>query len=389
MTRALIVGAGIAGTACAIALRKAGIDVDLCDAQDPQGIGAFLTLAVNGVDALQAIDVPAENIGFATPRMEVRLSDGRPLIEFGTGRRAGDLCARTVRRSDLYATLRNEAVHRGARLESGLRLRSARRRSDGQVEAEFADGSRRLADVLVGADGIHSTLRQLLDARAPRARYVGLLNIGGFARGVDVQGPAGTMELNFGRRSFFGSVKAPEGDVWWFANPWLPREPERDELRSRPAGWWRDHLLQLFERDRFPARALIEATPQLTPVWPTYDFPRVPLWQRDGMVIIGDAAHAAAPSSGQGASMAIEDGVTLALCLRNARGVDAALGDYERRRRARTERVVQLGRRNGTGKTPGPLGRVLRDAMLRLVFARGSDAFQRSQEWLSEHHMGW
>jgi 2-polyprenyl-6-methoxyphenol hydroxylase-like FAD-dependent oxidoreductase len=197
------------------------------------------------------------------------------------------------------------------------------------------------------------------------------------------------MELNFGRRSFFGYVKAPDGATWWFANPWLEREPQRDELRSRPAASWREHLLELFARDRFPARALVEASPQLTPVWPTYDFPRVPTWHRDGMVIIGDAAHAAAPSSGQGASMAIEDGVTLALCLRDAGGVDAALADYERRRRARTERVVQLGRRNGTGKTPGWLGRVVRDAMLRLVFARGSEAFQRSQAWLSEHRIAW
>jgi 2-polyprenyl-6-methoxyphenol hydroxylase-like FAD-dependent oxidoreductase len=194
------------------------------------------------------------------------------------------------------------------------------------------------------------------------------------------------MELNFGRRSFFGYVQAPAGEVWWFANPWAAREPGRDELRSRD---WREHLLELFAHDRFPARALIEASPQLTTAWPTYDFPRVPVWQRDGMVILGDAAHAAAPSSGQGASMAIEDGVTLALCLRAANSVEAALADYERRRRARTERVVRLGRRNGTGKAPGPFGRVLRDAMLRLLFARGSEAFRRSQEWLSEHHLAW
>jgi 2-polyprenyl-6-methoxyphenol hydroxylase-like FAD-dependent oxidoreductase len=273
----------------------------------------------------------------------------------------------------------------------GKRLSSARRLASGRVLAEFADGTRAEGDMLVGADGLHSALRPILDPRAPRARYVGLLNTGGFARGVRVTpGEAGTMYMVFGRRCFFGYMVAPNDEIWWFANPDLPREPSPEELAAITPDTWRRRLRELFADDKMPAREIIGATDRIPPAWPTYDFAHVPTWHRDGMVIIGDAAHAASPSSGQGASMAIEDAVTLARCVRDASGVDTALAQYESLRRERVEKVVRQGRRNGSGKTPGPLGRRLRDLALRMMFSRlDRSSLDRQSAWLFDHHIAW
>jgi 2-polyprenyl-6-methoxyphenol hydroxylase-like FAD-dependent oxidoreductase len=105
------------------------------------------------------------------------------------------------------------------------------------------------------------------------------------------------------------------------------------------------------------------------------------------MVLVGDAAHAASPSSGQGASMAIEDGIVLAKCLRDVPEIDGALAAYEHARRDRVERVVAQGRRNGSGKTPGPFGRVVRDLFLRVVFPRVAKS--DSLAWITDYRIDW
>jgi 2-polyprenyl-6-methoxyphenol hydroxylase-like FAD-dependent oxidoreductase len=85
--------------------------------------------------------------------------------------------------------------------------------------------------------------------------------------------------------------------------------------------------------------------------------------------------------------MAIEDGIEIARCLRDAPEVDAALAAYERLRRRRVERIVAQGRRNGTGKTPGPFGRTIRDLILRVVFSRAKAGDPMA--WIHDHRIDW
>jgi 2-polyprenyl-6-methoxyphenol hydroxylase-like FAD-dependent oxidoreductase len=368
---ALVVGGGIAGIASALALQKAGFEPQVFEAygRSADGVGAFLTLAVNGLEALAAIDVdPAALGGFETPTMELYLGDGRRLTSFSFGAEPGRPAPRTIGRAELYSALRREAERRGIAIAYGKALEDAETDEAGVV-ARFADGSTARGDVLIGADGLRSRVRALVDARAPRARYVGLLNTGGYARGVSVDGAPGTMRFYFGKRCFFGYVPHPNGEVWWFANPARSKEPTREELAAITPAAWRTELRDLFADDAFPARAIIDATPDVATGWATYDFPTVPVWHRDRMIIVGDAAHAASPSSGQGASMAIEDAVVLAKCFRDAPDVSSAFARYEATRRPRVERVVREGKKSGDGKTPGRFGRVFRDAVLRVIFS--------------------
>jgi 2-polyprenyl-6-methoxyphenol hydroxylase-like FAD-dependent oxidoreductase len=105
------------------------------------------------------------------------------------------------------------------------------------------------------------------------------------------------------------------------------------------------------------------------------------------MVLVGDAAHAPSPSSGQGASLALEDAVVLATCLRDAPTIEAALATYELGRRERVERIVAAGARSSSSKIPGRAGRVVRDAMMRLVFR--FVVTDRSSAWITGHRVQW
>jgi 2-polyprenyl-6-methoxyphenol hydroxylase-like FAD-dependent oxidoreductase len=392
MTKVLIIGGGIAGPVTAIALRKAGIDSVVYEAYDrgAEGAGAYLTLAVNGLDALRTLDLDevVQGEGFDTPRIALFLGSGRRLADMSLGTLADGTVARTVKRAGLYRALRDEAVRRGVGMEHGKRLVGAESTSEGVI-ARFADGTQAEGDLLVGADGLHSMTRRIIDPAAPDARYVGLLNTGGYARGVSVDAEPGVMNMVFGKRCFFCYFLAPDGAVWWFANPWRPKEPSREELAAITPERWRAQLIELFEEDATPAVEIIQATPEVFSGWNTYDFPSVPHWHKGWMVIIGDAAHAASPSSGQGASMAIEDAVVLARCLRDAASVSDALEAYERARRARVEAIVKHGRRSSQTKENGLVGRVMRDLVLRMVFKfqarRGADPLR----WMWDYHIDW
>jgi 2-polyprenyl-6-methoxyphenol hydroxylase-like FAD-dependent oxidoreductase len=109
------------------------------------------------------------------------------------------------------------------------------------------------------------------------------------------------------------------------------------------------------------------------------------------MVLVGDAAHAASPSSGQGASMAIEDAVTLGggLLGVGAEGITPALARYESERRGRAEAVVEWGRRNAAPKIRGQFQRVFQDVALRAVFRSPSRGPADSFDWVYGHHIPW
>ncbi|MGW5646057.1 FAD-dependent oxidoreductase [Saccharopolyspora sp. NPDC003752] len=386
--KALIIGGGVAGPVTAMALQKSGIDATVYEAYDrgADGVGAFLTLAVNGIAALGTLDLHAivRDKGFATTKMSIGMGGGRPMAEFGFGAALPDgTGTQTITRAALYGSLRDEAVRRGIPIEYGKRLVAATPERDG-VTATFADGSTAHADLLIGADGLRSTVRTIIDPNAPAPRYVPLLNTGGYAKGLRLDAGPGEMHMVFGRGCFYCYLVHPNGDVWWFANPRQPKELSREELAAVSEDQWRAELLDLFAEDDGPARDLVTASDELFAGWNTYDFPKVPTWHRDRMIIIGDAAHATSPASGQGASMAIEDAVTLAKCLRDADGVAAAFAAYESLRRARVERVVAQGKRNGDGKTLGPVMR----HVLPLIFKLHKPN-PESMDWMYGHRIDW
>jgi FAD-dependent urate hydroxylase len=383
--RALVVGGGVAGPVVAMALQRAGVAATVHEAHPaPAGdVGAWLGVQVNGLDALSAIDAaqPVLDVGFPTPVIEFRSGTGRRLGELSTG--LDGTVGVSVQRSELYRALHAEALRRGIEVRYGSRLTGARSTPDG-VAVTFADGTTGSADLLVGADGVRSTVRSLLDPGAAAPRFVPVLNTAGYAEHTPAGAQVGRMTMVMGRRSFFGWLPAPDGRTWWFANPPAPREPTAEEVAGTSDAQWRAVLHDLHADDRSPAADLVDATPHELRGWTTYDVPAVRRWH-DGRstVLVGDAAHATSPAAGQGSSLALEDAVVLARCLRDL-PVPEALAVYERARRARTERVVAQGFRVSSDKSPPAVGRVVRDLVMPLVLRRTDP-----QAWVRDHHVDW
>jgi 2-polyprenyl-6-methoxyphenol hydroxylase-like FAD-dependent oxidoreductase len=393
MTKALIIGGGIAGPVTAMALQRAGIDATIYEARahSDADAGAFLTVAVNGLDALRSLDAHHPVMARAYPTRAI-------VFGSGTGKHLGQLpiggtladgtVTQTLKRGDLYRALHDEALRRGIATEHGKRLVGAEPSSSGGVVARFDDGTQASGDLLIGCDGLHSRVRQLIDARATRPRYVGLLNLGGYAHGVASPSLPEHYHMLFGKRAFFGYLTIPSGETWWFANPAQPIELSREELARITSEEWRQRLIDLFSSDATPAVEIIRATTSPLEAFNTYDVPSVKLWHRGPMIIVGDAAHATSPSAGQGASMAIEDAVVLAKCLRDRPDAQQAFVAFEQLRRRRVERVVAHGKRSSSGKAAGPIGRVFRDWMLPMVFRQLAKG-KYSQEWLFNYHIEW
>lgn len=388
---ALVIGGGIAGPATAIALQKAGIQPTVFEArpEGADGRGIMLTLAVNGIDALRAIgaDARAEAVGFATPGITLRTHTGKQLGTTSTGGTLSDgTTGRTIQREGLYRALHDEALSRGITVQRGKRLVSANETRNG-VRAEFADGTQEVADILIGADGIHSTVRGIIDPTAPLPTYSGLLTTGGYARGVAVSAPPGSYEMIFGKRAFFGYATAPDGEVWWFVNIPRQREPQRGESESISSEEWRREFADIYSDDAGPALELIAATDEFAPMTAIHTLPSLPRWHSHRMLVLGDAAHAPSPTSGQGASLSIEDAVVLATSFRDFDDHAAAFAAFESIRRPRVEKIVRAAARINNTKAPGTFGRMMRDALLPVVLR--ATAGTKSVREIFEHHVEW
>ncbi|MGH3735112.1 MAG: FAD-dependent oxidoreductase [Micromonosporaceae bacterium] len=384
---ALVIGGGIGGPVAAMALRRAGIDATVYEAYagTADGIGGGLSIAPNGLQALAAIDAaePVRAIGVPMRALVLRSWTGRQLAELATP--AGLEPMRFVWRTELYRALHDEAAARGIPVETGKRLVAAEETGDG-VTARFADGTVASADILIGADGIRSTVRTLIDPAAPRPRYTRLLGFGARMADTGLPDTDDKAQMIFGRRAFFGYQVYGNGEGGWFANLPHRRPMTMAEARRTASEEWLRVLADAFAGDRTPATELIRRTDpaELVVTGAMEDIPTVPTWSRGRMVLLGDAAHATSPSSGQGASLAIESAVQLARCLRDLPYAEAFAG-YESLRRERCERIIAAAARTNTDKAAGPVARVLRDALMPL----GMKLLGRRFAEQFEHHIDW
>ncbi|PZF81557.1 FAD-dependent monooxygenase, partial [Micromonospora endophytica] len=144
-----------------------------------------------------------------------------------------------------------------------------------------------------------------------------------------------TQHFIFGKRAFFGYLVRESGETYWFANLHRSDEPIRKELAAIPTAQWQRQLRDLFADDLPVINEIITNSVGDIGAHLVYDIPTSPVWHRGPAVLIGDAVHATSPSAGQGASMAVEDAVILARCLRDAPDINAAFTAYEQLRRPR------------------------------------------------------
>jgi 2-polyprenyl-6-methoxyphenol hydroxylase-like FAD-dependent oxidoreductase len=356
--RIAIVGAGLAGLSLALALRRRGLSPDVVERRDRWSEhGAGLYLVGNAVRALAAIGVPDPTArGGAAIRTQRFVNDrGKELFEVDV-ERYWNGCGRCVcvRRSDLVGLLLDAVGSAAVRLATTVDRIEER---GGEVLVRFSDGATRAYDLVVGADGIRSSVRQLLFGES-RPRYCGQVAWRFLARCPEVT--AWTAML--GRRGTFLLVPVGRDEAYCYCDAAV------DEPLDDPPAERVERLRDRFREYAEPARSVLSRLDPGTAV----HFAAIEdiLQDPPGVgraLLIGDAAHAASPNMASGAALAFEDALVLAELV--ASGEDAAhlVPEFTRRRMPRVRWIQEQTRRRDRMRSLPPL---VRDLVLRSMGAR-------------------
>lgn len=387
--RALIIGGGIAGPVLALFLQRAGFSPEVFEADAGRSdVGGGIGIAPNGMNVLAAVGV-AEQV------RDVSVAASEWLFENQAGKllasSAGDTdrCGQTgvmITRAALHRVLIERAQAEGIPVHYGKKFLGLNDTMGQPVRVVFADGSQVEGDFVVGADGIRSLVRQAALPDAPPPVYTGLLSPGGFSPCLDpdvVPRSNQRVHFIFGQKGFFGyfNTVTPDGPktLWW-STASAPL-PDRDPLSVSSDATLQQRLLELHRDWAYPVPQLIQSATQMIHI-AIHDVPNLPKWSAGRTVLIGDAAHAVAPHSGQGASMALEDAQFLAMLLRDAPsdGLEKVFQQFEQKRRPRTDKVIALGRRNGQRKEEMSLIAYRIQQLMIRIFVPLTRA--RRQDWL-------
>jgi 2-polyprenyl-6-methoxyphenol hydroxylase-like FAD-dependent oxidoreductase len=385
---ALVIGGGVAGPVAAMALRRAGVQATVYEAYPTtaDGVGGSLAIAPNGLCALRAVEAEDAVLAISRPMPRMVMVVGR--------KRLGELDGlpglppmQLIWRADLHRALHDRAVAQGVQIEHGKRLVGAEETASG-ITARFADGSSAGADILVGADGIRSTVRTLIDPDAPGPHYTGLLGLEGIAD-YEVPGDSGTMTYAFGKRAYYLYRPHPGGGTEWGANLPQDRPLTLTQAREIPVADWLRTLRETYADDD-PGRELARRTSpdRLQVVGSLQIMPSLPHWHRGRMVLVGDAAHAPSNSSGQGASLAIESAIQLARCLRDLPDAPSAFAAYEHLRRHRVEKIAAGAARINRAKAPGPVARALMPLLMPIML-KTVMAPEKNLGPIQRHQINW
>jgi 2-polyprenyl-6-methoxyphenol hydroxylase-like FAD-dependent oxidoreductase len=348
-----IVGAGIGGLAAAATLERIGLDVHVYEqASRFARIGAGIQMMPNSMKVLRGIGLEQRlrDVAFAPVSHLNRdwdsgqVSNELPMPEERYG--APYLC---MHRAELHGALASavpeERIHRGKKLQSI-------NQQEDTVRLEFADGSIASADLVVGADGVHSLVREFLNGKeepihrgrvAYRAVFPSAL-----LGGTDL-GPSRTKWWGTDRHIVIYYTTASRDEVYFVTSvpepvEWLTEESwsatgDVEELRSAFIGFHSE------------VRAVLEACPACHK-WAILEREPLGHWSSGRVVLLGDACHPMTPYMAQGAATAIEDAAVLARCLASFDHFETAFSTYEQHRKPRTSRIQAISSANTWLRTP-------------------------------------
>lgn len=367
--KAMVIGGGIGGLTTAFTLRRVGVEAKVFErAPELRELGAGLGLYPNAMKALKRLGLRGAVLEAGErlrPSGQFRSWCGDVLLEISTDvmeERFGDATV-LIHRAELQ-----EVLLRALREAGGVVRLDARfvdlEQDEGGVVGRFEDGREERADVLVGADGLRSSVRERLLGDGP-PRYAGYVAWRGIVEPAEefLAGKAGFE--SWGRGERFGLVALGRGRAYWFATKNAPR-PDEVERSAHKA-----ELLKTFGNWHEPVPSVIGATAEAAiHLDGVYYREPAQCWGEGRTTLLGDAAHPMTPDLGQGACQAIEDAVVLADCLRDRTSDDvpAAARRYEHRRLGRTAYVVRRSLRSGKiAQLQSPLACRARDEILKAI----------------------
>ncbi|KAH7914481.1 FAD/NAD(P)-binding domain-containing protein [Hygrophoropsis aurantiaca] len=410
----VIAGGGIAGASSAIFLSSLeGVNVTILESRSRRSTsveGGILMLGPNGMNVMKGLSVSAHLL--ARPNitqvawLTIVDSAGAFIgkVPQGSVARYG-FPSTLASRWDILEVLLDEVERRRIPIKWSSKVIGLKQKDDGVVVQWTENGIQyeKCADLLIGADGIWSSVRTLmyqeLNLPIPKPRYSGLLGIGGFVDTTEVPGIYDYLSAERpvvmiqGRNGFIGLTLVGT-DVkrigWWSTyeaadrsrEEWnIPREETFKELNRRFSTWAYPvpQVLAVAERPSTEAPLL----------WPISEVEGLPRWHNHGQVVlIGDAAHAMPPHSGQGASQAMEDAAYLGYLIRqcmspskdpgapNIPDVKSALSALQKAREDRVGHIVAEANRRGDGKRDiSAFGMFIKKWSMKLIFAFMSESW--------------
>lgn len=370
--RIIIIGAGIAGPAMALQLKKIGVLAEVYEERKESEMtkGVFLGITPNGLNVLkELIDIETLKEEFTPGKMIFCNSHNRQIAILDTRYQSLKYGAETiqVKRAKISEELRKAVRLKSIPIHYEKKLISLQESKD-QIKLKFEDGTEVIADYVMACDGVYSACRQLLFPELPQPIYTSQLSTAGFARNNNIKKADG-IKMIFGKKSFFAYAVSNTGEVWWFNNFFRRSEPQRSEM-SEIHREIKTTLLQLHKEDPQEIVNIVSATDDIQ-AYPIYEYPSLSKWYSERCCLLGDAAHATAPHIGQGASMALEDTVVLAGWIKAIGLNSQAFASFQNSRQQRVEKLIKTARKIGKKKTgPSALTSFLRDIFLSL-FVKG------------------
>ena len=356
--RVLVVGAGIAGPTLAVALNRLGVEVELAEIQQvwhPVGVG--LTLMGPALRALRSVGL-----------IDRAVADGAPLYRFAVGNERTEVTSVEelprlngpeypslvqLSRPAFHAILADAVRAAGIPVRLGVAVDSLRAGAGRGVEVRFSDGSGSRFDLVVGADGVHSRVRELVFPELPQPRFTGQAVWRAMVdrpEGLGSTFEAGTMYMFYGPRNKAGVVPTSARQLYIFLVQNIASRSHPDEAEL-PA-LLRDELV---DYSGFVGVLRESITSPSQVVWRALEVLLAPApWHRDGAVLIGDAAHTTTPHLASGAGIAIEDAIVLGEELGADAPLSTALDRFMTRRFERCQMVVENSARLGEWEQSAP-----------------------------------
>lgn len=367
-----IIGAGIGGLAAGIALRKKGFEVQIYErAPSFKPIGTGIAIAANAMAVFADLGI-AEAVAAAGNPIDFACMgrpDGSAIAKVDTKKLSATLGFTTIaiHRADLHDVLAGAFGHDRIHCDSGL---ASVEETGARVRATFTNGQSVDADILVGADGLRSRVRECVFGESPlrsaeQSCWRGIVDRDAMNRPDRViRGEA--WEL-WGRGARFGYAMVNARQIYWYA---VISDAVADFAVEDTAAFRRKFAPMWNET----VRDMLTTTPDSTIIAaPLMDRLPSPAWHTDRVVLLGDAIHPTTPNMGQGACMAIESAWALAHCLSVDPNPRAAFTRYHAMRAARTRTITTQSFRMGRlFQTMSPMKAQLRD----FVFSHAPAALQ-------------
>ena len=388
--RIAVIGAGLGGLAAAITLHRRGCEVTVHEQSAQLGeVGAGVQVSPNSMKVLRALGLEQAVLSVAFEPEFHAFRDWKsaralyrtPMKGVYASLFGAPYCQ--IHRADLHRVLRSALPEQVFRL--GERCTGVRTEGNTAI-AQFADGSSLGCDAVLGADGIHSAVREsLFGPDAPRFTgnlcWRGLVPASRLPPGLVLpeasnwMGPHGHVVQYYVRRGDLVNFVAVNETAAWTGESWSTEGDKAELLRDYAA--WHPSLLRMFDA----ADRVFK--------WALYDREPLDAWTRGRVTLLGDAAHAMLPFMAQGAAMAIEDGYAFGTLVANhADDLPRALQAYEHIRRPRTRRV-QLGARARMKENhlASPLARLKRNLGYRWRSLVNPGGTAHKAEWIYGHDL--